>query len=441
MKYLILIIIVIIFAVAFTSCSKETPLRYDFNTGTAPAPVYPDVSFAVITDTHVYDHSLGTSGSAFENVMNSDRKLLLDSIDLLDFAIDEIIASSVSFVLIAGDLTKDSEVINHQVMTSRLKRFTDADIKVYVVPGNHDITNPDGVRFITDRTENVPTVSIEEFARFYGDFGYNNALMRDSDSLSYAAEPVDGLWILALDACRHRENAPGKEAYVSGKFSQQTIDWIATVLREAANRNKAVIALMHHGFTEHWKGQAKLHPDYIISDYANFSKFLASWNVRLGFSGHYHAQDITRADFDNGKFLYDVETGSLVTAPCPIRYVNIRSNIAHIRTDTIVDRIYPGTAFASDATAFVKRTVMLEAAGVLRKYKVSEKDINIIADAVGDAFTAHYYGDENPALRPVLDKSKLGLWGRFVLGQQQYVLDGLWVDLPPADNNVSLNLF
>jgi hypothetical protein len=263
--------------------------------------------------------------------------------------------------------------------------------------------------------------------------------MRDDDSLSYVTEPAEGLWLLALDACRYRENVPGKEEIVAGKISQKTADWIASVLKAAASENKAVMAMMHHGVVEHWKGQSKLHPDYLVNDYAEFGRFLASWNVRAVFTGHYHAQDITLAQFGE-KFIYDIETGSLVTAPCPIRYAEIQDNILNIRTDTIVDRLYAGTDFADNARAFVKKTVMLETASVLKKYKVSVKDTDIIADAVGDAFNAHYTGDENPALRPAFDKKKLGLWGRFVYGQQQYVLDGLWADLPPADNSARLQL-
>ncbi|MCL2720839.1 MAG: metallophosphoesterase [Treponema sp.] len=436
-----ILFLTVVFFAAFTGCSKDIPLNYDFNTETGRyrIPDYPDVFFAVISDTHVYCPSLGSSGSAFEKVMYSDRKLLLDSIELLDFAIDNIIASGVQFVLISGDLTKDGELINHQIMAEKLKRLTDVNIAVYVVPGNHDVNCPDAVRFIGDYTESVATVSGEEFAQIYGDFGYNSALYRDSNSLSYVAEPAEGLWLLAIDSTRYKENVHGQHAIVSGKISQQTADWIASVLREAYSKNKAVMVLLHHGVVEHWNGQFKLHPDYLIRDYINFGRFLSSWNVRLAFTGHYHAQDITRSDF-NGKFIYDIETGSLVTSPCPIRFLEIKDNIINIRTESIVDKIYPGTDFAANAAAFVKTTVMLEAASVLKKYFVSDKDTAIITDAVGDAFTAHYNGDEDPTLRPVLDKSKLGLWGRFILSQQQYVLDGLWQDLEPADNNVSFRL-
>jgi len=422
----------------FTGCGSKGA-SYDYNTGSGAAPAYPGASFAIISDIHVYDPSLGSSGAAFEKMLHSDRKLLLDSFDLLNFAINQIIDSGVEFVLIPGDLTKDGELINHTNAAEKLMRLKNAGISVYVIPGNHDVNNPESFRYIGDKTELVPNVSEAEFARIYGEFGYNDAVTRDTHSLSYVAEPVPGLWLLAIDSTRHRENTEGDHPIVSGVISQGTADWIAQALREADRQNKAVIAMMHHGFMEHWKGQAKLHPDYIVQDYENFGKFLASWNVRAGFSGHYHAHDITRADF-NGKYLYDIETGSLVTAPCPIRYVNISGNTMNIKTEFIADKIHPGTEFASNASAFVKHTVMLEAANVLKRYNVSEKDIAIITDAVGDAFTAHYSGDEDPAKRPPLDKSKLSLWGRFILSQQQYVLDGLWVDLPPADINVSLQL-
>jgi len=121
-----------------------------------------------------------------------------------------------------------------------------------------------------------------------------------------------------------------------------------------------------------------------------------------------------------------------------VRYVNLNANGLNIRTETIVGKLHPGTDFAPNATAFVKKTVMLEAANVLRKFKVSEKNIAIITDAVGDAFNAHYSGDEDISLKKTVDNSKLSLWGRFVLGRQQYVIDGLWEDLKPADNNVNL---
>jgi len=414
-------------------------LNYHYNTVTASAVAYPDVEFAVISDLHVYSPTLGTTGSAFEEVLHSDRKLLLDSTDLLDYAIADILKSNAQFVLISGDLTKDGELVCHELVTEHLSQLTDAGLAVYVVPGNHDVNNPDAASYSGDETTTVDTISPDTFAQLYADFGYSDAILHDLYSLSYVAEPVEDLWVLAIDSCRYRENQAGVNEIVGGKVSQETADWIAGVLSQAASEGKAVITLMHHGVVEHWDGQHSLHPDYLIEDYQHFGNFLASYDVRLVFTGHYHAQDITQATFDD-KFIYDIETGSLVTAPCPIRYCTIKNNSFSVNSELIVDKLHPGTAFADDALAFVKTTVVLEAVKTLNKYLVSGTDADIISNAVGDAFSAHYSGDEITADRPPLESDKLSPWGRVVLFLQQYVLDGLWVDKYPADNKVSFSL-
>jgi len=419
---------------------KSLPnLNYDNNTVRAAAVPYPNVEFAVISDLHTYDTALGSSGAAFEEVLHSDRKLLLDSVDLLDFAIDDILRSRAQFVLISGDLTKDGEAVCHELVIDHLSRLLDAGVKVYVIPGNHDVNNPDAESYDGDEASPVDNITADEFAQLYANFGYADAIERDSYSLSYVAEPVDGLWILALDSCRSSENQPGEKEIVGGRISQETADWIAMMLKRAAAEDKAVIALMHHGVVEHWDGQHKLHPDYLVEDYQHFGRFIASYDVRLVFTGHYHAQDITQATFGD-KFIYDIETGSLVTAPCPIRYCSIKNNTFTVNSKLIYDKIHPGTSFADDAMAFVKTTVVLEAQKTLSNYFVSGTDADIISNAVGDAFNAHYSGDEDPALRPELDKGELSVWGRFILFMQQYVLDGLWVDLYPSDGNASFSL-
>ena len=114
------------------------------------------------------------------------------------------------------------------------------------------------------------------------------------------------------------------------------------------------------------------------------------------------------------KYIYDIETGSLVTAPCPIRYCSIKNNQFSCESVTIVDKIYPNTDFAQNATAFVKKTVAIEAKNILKGYYLSDKDADYIADMVGDAFVAHYSGDEDIARRIPLDERRLSLWGRIV---------------------------
>lgn len=414
-------------------------LRFQNYHGGVAAAAYPDARFAVISDTHQYDLALGTEGAAFEEAMDSDRKLLLESEELLDLAIGEIMRDNPQFVLVSGDLTKDGERANHERVAAKLRQIVDQGVPVYVVPGNHDINNPGAVRYVGEATEPVETVSADEFAEIYGAMGYGGALLRDDDSLSYVAEAVPGLWILGIDASRYRENQLGGKEIVSGKISQRTETWIEEVLQKAIDQQKAVIVLTHHGIVEHWEGQAKLHPDYLVQDYPYIGRMLASYHVRLAFSGHYHAQDIARADFAEGT-LYDVETGSLITPPCPLRFCEISGGELTVQSETLVEKLRPGTDFTENAEDFTRRTVILEAYRTLRNYKVSETDSQYIAEAVGDAFLSHYRGDEDPARQVPVDSGKLGLWGKVVYWMQKYVVEGLWEDLPPGDNQVTIPL-
>ncbi|MDR0221215.1 MAG: metallophosphoesterase [Lachnospiraceae bacterium] len=436
----LLAVIVVGFIVFGDSIANRPKLDYEYGTSTVFGPTYPDAAFAVISDLHLYDASLGSAGEAFEEVKRSDRKLLLESMDLLDLAIEQILVSNAEFLLVSGDLTKDGELINHRLVAEKLAVLNEAGIKVYVTPGNHDVNNPEAFSFSGREKTPVQSVSPEEFAEIYADFGYGEALSRDTNSLSYLAEPIPGLWLLSIDACRYRENKTGQALINSGKISQATLNWITGILKEAQQRGIPVMAMMHHGVVEHWEGQAKLHPDYLIEDYRYFGRFLASYDVRLVFTGHYHAQDVTQGIFTGGKYIYDVETGSLVTPPCPIRYCFLFFGPFSADSVFIVDELYPETDFAENSRAFVKELIMLEARNILKEYNVSDADADIIADAVGDAFVAHYNGEEDPSERLPLDESRLSLWGRIVLSTQRYVLEGLWKDLEPADNSVTLGL-
>ncbi len=412
---------------------------YSYGTVTEESMVsYPDTGFAVISDTHYYDTSLGTTGAAFEECLASDRKLLKESAELLERAVDRILESDVKFVLSSGDLTKDGEKINHEKVAEQFQRLVDAGIKVYVVPGNHDVDNPLAVRYVGDGTEPVENVSEEEFAEIYKNCGYGDAIMRDPDTLSYVAEPEDGLWLVALDTNEYEKNKPDTEEVWAGELVQSQIDWLEGVLAQAAEKGKAVIVLEHHGIVEHWEGQSKLHPDYLLSDYKYVGKLLTSYGVRLAFTGHYHAQDISLEDNGSEGFIYDLETGSLSTAPCSMRFCTISDNTFTDKTEHLIDSY--GADFAASARAFVKKTIYIEAYNTLKGYHVSDKDSDYIADTISEAFLAHYDGNEDAASRVEIDKSKLSLWSKFIYSQYSYAIEGLWADLKPADSNVTFSL-
>ncbi len=416
-------------------------LRYTFSQKTQQYMTsYPDTKFAVMSDLHYYDTSLGTTGSAFEECLKSDRKLLKDSADLLDLAVEDILKSGVEFVLISGDLTKDGERDCHQKVAEKLSKLTEHGIKVYVIPGNHDVNNPGAYRYEGSESIPVPNITAAQFADIYSGCGYKSAIYRDTNSLSYVAELAGNLWLVAVDSCRSRENKPGEEEIVGGKLSQQQEKWLEDILTKANLNKKAVIFMEHHGVVEHWKGQSRLHPEYLIEDYKYIARLLASFDVRLAFTGHYHAQDISMSDFAGGGFIYDIETGSLITPPCAVRYCTIKNNRIYITSDSLTGKLHPGTDFAENAQQFVSSSVNRKAFETLKKYFVPDKDAHYMSDYISSAFIAHYNGDENAAGKPAFEENKLGLWSRIVYFMEKYAAKGLWEDTPPADNNTTLEL-
>jgi hypothetical protein len=344
---------------------------------------YPDARFAVFSDPQM--------GSQF-----------LNSAELLDAAIDSILEARVSFVLIPGSLTADGVLINHQHAAARLNKLAEAGIAVYALPGIHDAHNG---------------------SLFYG-YGYGGALFRDAASMSYVAEPVEGLWLLALDAA----------------VTQSAVNWMADVLADARERGKAVLLLSHHGILEHWPGQARLYPEYVAYDSIHLSAMLASWGIRLAFTGS-HAQRIAQHTFRDGTYIHDVQTGSLLMAPNPIRYVTLQDNRAIIDTVRLAERLRPGSDTLRLARDLARLTAEREAYHALDRFWLSDADAAYLAPYLTSAFAAHFAGDADPSLRVHVLTGNLSLRGRLVYALQvSSILDGLWDDPPPGDNAAILNL-
>ena len=402
----------------------------------ARAAAYPAARFAVFSDPHLFDPSLGED--------HNEHKLLRESSELLAAAIQKVAGLSVSFLLIPGDLTRDGEPQDHLLMAGQLAGLARAGVKVYVVPGNHDILNPGAVRFRASGKEHVPSVTPAAFAEIYADCGYRDALMRDPGSLSYVAEPVPGLWLLAVDSASYAGNMRRGMSAAGGGLTQERIDWIETVLAEALRRDKRVIVMMHHGVLEHFAGQAKYFGNYLVNGWQQVSQMLAAWNVRAAFTGHFHAQDIVEGKTANGQILYDIETGSLVSFPNPVRTVEITGE----------QKMVIATSFIKDLPSFAARGIDFweysrnrlaagiaqTVAGMMTGVGISQKEAALIALQVADASLAHFRGDEMFTGTEMLRTSGVGLVAGMAAESRRDLVEGLWHDIAPADNDVTLDL-
>ena len=442
-KRLFLIAASLVFLSGF-SCGPKPSFQFQTNnevkTLLETNHAYPDARFIVLSDLHFYDKSLGITGKAFQNYLDHDRKLLVLSEEILYTAIANVSNEHADFVLVSGDLTKDGEKVSHQGVIKALKKLESTGLKVYVVPGNHDINNGESVQYLEDGTKPTPNINHEGFKTMYREFGYREAINEDSHSLSYVIEPVEGLWVLGLDSCRWKENRPDHRPIVDGAFSVQTMEWIEEQLISAKKKKKAVIVFLHHGIMEHYPANEKYYGKYVIDESEAVSKLFARYGVRLAFTGHFHAQDITKKEFkDSGDFIFDIETGALVTAPCPYRIIEISGGHTASIKSKFIESIPSKDHFADYAYEYIYKGTVTMANAKLDKFMVSKKQQPLISGQVSKAYCAHLLGDEK---KPdvTINKEGFGWWLRFIAWMQKDLINGWWTDLPPADNHLTIDL-
>ncbi|NQU63007.1 MAG: metallophosphoesterase [SAR324 cluster bacterium] len=444
LRFFNLIVTLCLCAGLFSACTSAKRLYQtspEVQTLIKTQTIYPEAKFIVFSDPHYFDPALGTSGKAFQAVLDTDWKMLAESSELMEAMIKKIENQEADFVIISGDLTKDGEKRNHQAVAENLAKVVKLGKAVFVIPGDHDVLNGMSNAFEGDQTRTVENVTPDEFAEIYEDYGYAASLARDSDTLSYLAEPVPGLYLLALDGSRWKSNEPGNRSISGAVFSEQTLQWIEKSLIRAKREKKSVIVAIHHGVLEHYPANNEYFAQYLVEDHVNFAELLASYGVKLVFSGHFHAQDITRKRFEKSrKVIYDIETGSLVTSPCPYRIVELTFDQKAVIQSRFIDAIpsHP-TDFVSYRDQNLYAGTIKLADAKLKKYMVSEKDRQLLNPQVAKAYATHLRGDE---IRPetALEKDGLGLWARIILGIQGDLIEGWYIDLPSADNHITVDL-
>ena len=408
---------------------------------TAEAPANPGLytSMAVISDPHFFDPGLGATENSSETDLNSAGKLINESAELLETAIGNILSSNIPIVLIPGDLTKDGALKSHLGMADHLKNLKANGVRVFVVPGNHDVNNGRSYSFQGDQPEKVPNVNPSRFSEIYGPYGYDDAIFRDSGSLSYIAEPLDGLWIIGLDDCLYHRNDSIGHSETGGELGKAQRMWLESILQTDVAAQKTKVVIMHHGILEHFQTQKKHFGDYVVKDHKKRSRWLAGMGVQIVFTGHYHANDIALHLWKDGSFLFDIETGSLVTYPCPIRKITLRGDSMEISTEHILSIPSMDNGLQEYARKSVSQGASDIAAKTMLKYKLNPEDANYLATQLGNLFSEHCMGDE-PARNPAISLDGISLWGRTMILFRKRFIRGLSNDLPPADNTLTIQL-
>lgn len=397
------------------------------------------IEIAVITDLHLMDKSLLTLPSKpFDDYMNADPKLLQYSADITQAVVDQLIKQKPDIVLVAGDLTKDGEVVSHKATAELLQKLTDNGIKVYVTPGNHDINSPEAASFHGDVVTPVSSISATDFAQTYVNFGFSNAIARDNASLSYVVEPFKNLRILTIDANKYEENPSQGSHVYSGRVKPQTYEFIEAQLADAKSSGVRVIAMMHHNLIPHWGGQQTMTPGFVVDDYENLVDLLTRNGVQLVITGHEHVQDIVQTKANNTT-IYDVTIPSLVSFPAQYSHITITETGAKITSQSVDMNIAGKSLFAASQEFAEKRL------GEFVRIRLGLPDAlaAIITPVSTPALMTYYAGDEVLTAEIAAQIEQVcQIVASFDPESAELfkmMLYGLYTDLPPADRNFQIN--
>ncbi len=297
------------------------------------------LKIAVMSDDHYLSPSMICDTEDYQTALNSDRKMFAESDAILGTLLDAVRQDKPDVLLLSGDLTKDGEQECHKALAQKLQQLQQEmpDMKIYVINGNHDIRNSDALNFNTPDGKAVPATRTdpEDFKQIY-DFVYSDPTViatytppagKEAGGLSYVARPADGFTLVVVDTGRYSSDntSTGEDEHeTSGAISADLEQWVIAQIQAAKARGDVVLGMQHHGLVAHFDVEPTILPMYLVNDYERLAQEYADAGMSVMFTGHMHAVDIAAKTTDAGNTIYDIETGSGLTYPSPLRFVEVR---------------------------------------------------------------------------------------------------------------------
>ena len=258
-----------------------------------------ELELVTATDLHYLAPSLTDKGEFYTQMLAAaDGKVTYYCEELVDAFLAEVTAQKPDALILTGDLSFNGAVESHQALAEKLAAVETAGVPVYVLPGNHDVYNHYAARFQGDGYELVEPATAQIFAEVYGPFGFDEAIARDGDSISYVAQLDEETRLLMLDT-NTLEKPCG--------LSKDTLAWVEQQLAAAQAAGQRVIAAGHQNLYRH----TVFNFGYVISQGETLAALLREAGAEVFLSGHLHTQHIMTVDG-----LTEIISSSLAVTPC-----------------------------------------------------------------------------------------------------------------------------
>ncbi|EDY95776.1 Ser/Thr phosphatase family protein [Phocaeicola plebeius DSM 17135] len=361
---------------------------------------------AFISDAHIQDVDGHAERVRSMEVQVQSTRLFNENYYALLAALDDVARRNIRWVVLPGDLTDNGQFFNQQKIKNILHSYTQRKgMRFFVTTGNHDPALPlglmqknahflaaDGSRVTREDSCAGYVSQMECYADFgffprkddcywespftsytYDKYSYEDAC-RESvlskrtytlcDSLtatdaSYLVEPVDGLWLLAIDGGVYlpKEMKDGKWSYQGSsagynlvlKHKPFLLPWVRKVVEEAQKRHKTLVSFSHYPLVDFNDGVSE-HVRRIWGDRrfdlhrvpeAEVSEAFLQAGLRLHFAGHMHVNDTGIWEGKDGKHLYNIQVPSIATYVPAYKILTIESDEV-FRVETVALDTVPG---------------------------------------------------------------------------------------------------
>ena len=335
------------------------------------------ISLSILSDIHILARSLMANNKEFNMAIKYDRKFLVEGEGLLKRALELASLNDSKYIIIPGDLTKDGEKKSHLEVMEILKSWTyeNPQRKIFLIPGNHDINNKQAFDYKnlkkTDGIEPREFFEIYDFLykdkvlefyknsnifrshldfinkKFNRDFkysyycqGYGSYLARIDNNL----ENKNSLTLLFIDtsiySCDYEQNHKDGKTNVVGALDKNIMKWAIEKIDEAKARKDMIFLISHHALIPNFRDQRLVLGPFIIKNWNEKYidddprindklpiEVLADMGVKFLFTGHLHENGTAKYKSVLGNEIFNIQTGSTVTYPLPIRHINVLDDI------------------------------------------------------------------------------------------------------------------
>ena len=278
-------------------------------------PPYEPPYFIIASDLHYQSPLMTDFGEAFQNFVRNDDGKVVEYVDsITDAFLAETAGKQPDALILSGDLTQNGEKVNHEELAKKLRLLESQGVPVVVIPGNHDINHPSAASFEGTEKKKADNINAEEFYSIYREFGYDEAMDRDENSLSYIYQADERYWLIMLDSCQY-----DPENKIGGRIRKETLLWMEKWLERAREEQVMVIPVAHHNLLK----ESTLYPeDCTLENAVQVIDLLEQYGLPVYISGHLHLQRVKKhgnggpSQAEESYGIYEIVSDSMVIPPC-----------------------------------------------------------------------------------------------------------------------------